>query len=78
MSENRQSLEYPVQTRSSLFARGSLSLSCVVSIMSSKNFLHIVLLLSLGITSSLPVSGHTAVPSSGAFGFPNLHSGECC
>ena len=75
MSEDRQSLEYPVQTRSSLSVCGSLSPPCVVSIMSSKNFLHIVLLRSPGIVSFLSISEHTAVPSSGAFGFLNLHSG---
>ena len=78
MSEDRQSLEYPVQTRSSLSVSGSLLSPCVISIVSSKNFLHLVLLRSPDVVSSPSISEHTAVPSSGAFGFLNLHSGECC
>ena len=56
LSDDRQSLVYPIQTRSSLSVSDSLSCRYVISIVSSKNFLHVVLLQSPDVVSFYPIS----------------------
>ena len=72
LSDDRQSPEYPVQTRSSLSVSDSLSFHCVISIVSSKTFFTLCCCGVLMLFHFIQYLSYMAVPSSGVFWFPQL------
>ena len=72
LSDDRQSLVYPIQTRSSLSVSDNFSCRYVISIVSSRAFLTLCCCRVSMLFFFIQCLSYTAVPSSGVFRFPHL------